>query len=153
MVFPLFTTWDIGGQQFIHHRLGPTATWHNQRRTVAIAFCARGSQRVHHPGVFHRGSWIFSTILMLKIFYPHQVFNTCEWYLKWRNPHICFSSMDTASLWKGIPKPRTALIPVRYLQIRYLNPWQPLGPLLKVQLLVGPTCKIPRSTQRSYIRE
>ena len=27
--------------------------------------------------------------------------------------------------------------------------WQPLGPLLKVKLLVGPTCKIPRSTQRS----
>ena len=26
--------------------------------------------------------------------------------------------------------------------------WQPLGPLLKVKLLVGPTCKIPRSTQR-----
>ena len=29
-----------------------------------------------------------------------------------------------------------------------LNPWQPLGPLLKVKRLVGPTCKIPRSTQR-----
>ena len=27
--------------------------------------------------------------------------------------------------------------------------WQNLGPLLKVKLLVGPTCKIPRSTQRS----
>ena len=27
--------------------------------------------------------------------------------------------------------------------------WQPLGPLLKVKLLVGPTFKIPRSTQRS----
>ena len=30
------------------------------------------------------------------------------------------------------------------------NTWQPLGKtLLKVKLLVGPTCKIPRSTQRS----
>ena len=35
------------------------------------------------------------------------------------------------------------------------NPaWQPLGkPLLKVKLLVGPTCKIQRPTQRGYIRE
>ena len=31
--------------------------------------------------------------------------------------------------------------------------WQPLGPLLKVKLLVGPTYKIPRSTQRSGNRE
>ena len=31
-----------------------------------------------------------------------------------------------------------------------IYPWQPLGKtLLKVKLLVGPTCKIPRSTQRS----
>ena len=30
----------------------------------------------------------------------------------------------------------------------YIYTWQPLGPLLKVKLLVGPTCKIPRSTQR-----
>ena len=29
------------------------------------------------------------------------------------------------------------------------NAWRPLVPLLKVKLLVGPTCKIPRSTQRS----
>ena len=84
-------------------------------------------------------------------FLPHQLINACEWYLKWRNPHICFSSMDTASLWKGIPKPRTAsLIPVRYLPIRYLNPWQPLGPLLKVQLLVGPTCKIPQNSKELF---
>ena len=27
--------------------------------------------------------------------------------------------------------------------------WQPLGPLLKARLLAGPTCKTPRSTQRS----
>ena len=29
-----------------------------------------------------------------------------------------------------------------------MKPWQPFGPLLKVQLLVGPTGKIPRSTLR-----
>ena len=32
-----------------------------------------------------------------------------------------------------------------------INPWHILGKtLLKVKLLVGPTCKIPRSTQRGF---
>lgn len=55
LVFSRFTTCDTRKinrqylQQFIHHHLDPTAAWHNQRRTVAIAFCARGLPRVHYP--------------------------------------------------------------------------------------------------------
>ena len=40
--------------------------------------------------------------------------------------------------------PKTPGFPLYSIYI----PWQPLGPLPKVKLLVGPTGKIPRSTQK-----